>query len=396
MTTHRHWLLYPSALLIAFILFAANIAWVPVSPTLVRGYYYSIDLLNYVQPRALMGSFVYHILPHRNLTPQEFVWLVQAFKLAWIALLCIQIFRWIDDRVVAAMLCFIFTFTSYTYIDSVVTGFVDMPANFWLLAAACLIIRAPRDDCTATTWRLVLSSICLFVALLIHEKSLFASFVVLFWATTRFGKTAWKLAVPYSIMAAIFLIVAWHRPGGTMVPSDYLTHLLQGPEVIYRYVRYASFSVYGVFTSIGVMWFLYLLLGYYAIKEQENRKARWHYGAFIAIGILANLATLLIACDTQRMISNVWLSFFLLLGDHSALVNRLQRNFRLYLTGFILCGVQFLIPPTFVIAETVTPINCYSKVVFLMFESLPCPLCLDYEYRSATEDPLQCGIGGKP
>jgi len=343
--------LYP--LWTAFLLFAATTLWVPFHDHLVTTDYYDANLWDGLAPRALTGTIAHTF----NLSPQGFLYLVQLFKCAWLIGLCIQLFRWLDDRMVAFFLCIMFACEATVYIDNYKTGFVDSVANAWLLIAALCVTASSQRR-----W-LLTAAFALFAALLTHEKSLFPSLVLLLFVWLRKRTDAKIVIIPYALLTTLYLYAIWHVKSSGMAPFEYVQILGDDPLT---FLRDKSLNAIGIFTSISMLWLVYAYVGWQGMRT-EPQNTRRHYAAFIFAGILLNLSPLLIAYDTQRMVAGMWLAVFILIGDQAPYLNRHLSKHRALLA--IMCTLQLLIPPLFIYRQVGVPLNCYAQTLLPAFNS---------------------------
>lgn len=349
---------YPLAM--ATLLAILTTLWVPVNTQLIEGGYYYADLLQGLRLRALTGTFGAAL----HVSPAGFIALVQSFKIAWLCLLCLAIFKRIDNRMVASALCILFGFSYAIFSDNALAGFVDMPGNFWLLLAACLILK-PQDSPAPAhiKTRLCLAACALLCAFLTHEKTLFPAAVLLAWAALRYGRLSVLLILPYALAAWLCCAAAWLTDPVYGWPTPmYLDVLTHNPLA---YFSYFSANITSMFYGIGMLWFVYAALGILAVRSQPNAWRKTICSLFLLAAALVNFIPLFFAADTPRMLNTMWLAVFILLIDQSALLNRNTPTCGQQLAWAACCLLHLLIPPLYMYSKGgSTPINCYSVRIF--------------------------------
>lgn len=356
--------------------------WVPYHYALLEPDYYHASLLKAIKPRIIAGTLG-DIL---NLSPQGFILLLQFFSFLWIWLLCHQLFLWLKNDYCALALCIIFTFNSMVYIGNAVTGYVDMVANFWLILAAIFSFRIKPQNDKKTILGLLAVALCLLLSVMTHEKSIFAASVILLWSYVRFGHLALVLISPYLMSTGLFMFLTWTEKTRRKTPQSYID-LIHDDKLLWE----KSINLYGILTSIGVLWVIYGTLLYYIIRSLLPWHKKTSY-IFIGIaGIVLNLAPLGLGVDTQRMTNNLWLAVFVLIGiaysqmkePHTWLTRKGIMTF--------LCLAQLCIPPVYIVMQTASPLNCYTKEWFSLARNHFCPFCIPYtKLNSYIERRITC------
>ena len=339
--------------LIAVGLGLLTIVWVPFNPEIIRPAYYNVTLFQDIRPRALIGTFAAIL----GLSPYGFILMMQAFKMAWVIMLSMQIFRWVKDPVIALALCFLFVFNSVTYIDNAATGQIDMAGNFWLLIAANIFIACPKQNSAHLRWRVFLCLVFISLAILTHEKSIFPAAILVLWILIRFGKKVWPILPAYLLLAAVYLSITWHKMTNGLSASGYVNFVHDNPFGLFFL---ESFSVYGVLTSIGMLWIVYGVAVYRSIQMQPDKTATFMNAAFIMASLAASFAPLMFAVDSQRIIGVIWLPLYLHLYDQVDWLKRLGPSWKMHCMCALVCLVHLFIPPTFIVGRLITPLNCYS------------------------------------
>jgi hypothetical protein len=339
------------ALFLPFGLFVLLTFWVPPHAYLINSNYYNADLTHHLTARALTGT----IASFLHLSKPQFLVLVQLFKLAWLTLVCWHFFQWVKSPLHATLLCVVFAFSSYMYSDNTVTGFVDCVANFWVAAAICYAIRASTH-----AYRIV-DNIILFLlllcALLTHEKTLFAATVLLGWMGWR-GHSCFKpIVIAYGCLLLLYVALTWKDAASGDTFMGYYSRL----TTRYESILHRSFNLYGIFSSIGLLWLLYAWLGTRAVLSAPSKRERYAWVGALFLGVLVHLAGLLMAVDNQRIIAGMWACVFILIYDRRTLLNEELAKSSRPIFFALLAALHVAIPPIFVVSQKGVPQNCYAK-----------------------------------
>lgn len=348
------------AALWAFALFTCTAIWVPVEMSLIAQSshaYYSADVFHAVQLRSLMGGIA-HLL---GLSPGGFVWMMQAFRLGWLMVLCQLVFQAVPRMSIAALICALFAATDIMYLPNAMGGFVDSAADFWLmLAAACVLHRGQQKQRIYMAAALV--ALCL--AVLTHEKTVFGCAVILTWAMMQYGKCGVWLAVAWAILMGVYFAVAWNHViyGG---PPDYYARY--GWDSLRPLLRRGDVSLitsnlFYVFSAAGMLWGVYAWLGLQAVLGVQGRTPRLRVGAFIAVGWLASIVPFFMGGDVQRMVEGIWLPLLLLMIEQARSGHRWARKPSFVLLWTVLLALQMLVPPLFTMGPSTRPLNDYARV----------------------------------
>jgi len=328
----------------ALTLFIATSLWVSINYSLdsvAAHSYYHATLLHGLRPRALNGTLVYVM----ELSPSEFIMLLQVFKFLWLWLLSFQILRTIADRRSALFLCLLFAAGSDIYICNAMGGFIDMSVAFWLLLGVTL---APNFTDTTTKQfhlRLAATVIAFYCAALTHEIALFGITVFMLWCFLLHGRKALGLIAPVTLLCGHYLWSIWTKLtyGGT--PKSYAEILL------HFHAKLPGLNLLGLITAAGMLWVVYAIASCGPLHGKSCRK----YRIFTVAACALSLMPVIMGADTQRMAGMViWLPIYLLVMDQPNMWSRFKPVLP------VLCVLQLLIPPSFIYARMAVPLNCYA------------------------------------
>lgn len=336
------------ALLAGTLLFIATLGWVPPQPIVAFPAYFNDTLIGQIHSRALIGTLRQLL----DLDETAFRWMLQAFRLGWLLLVCLLLMRHITNRPVAICLCAMFAFATPLLIPTVVVGLVDAVEAFWVVAACTLLLR-PAGAQTPPRWQFLTAASLLFLGVLTHEKALFINTVFIAWLALRYGwRTLW-LVIPLSLACIPYMAAIWHEPHGRENAQGYFNHLFAPHPILAD-----SVNVMGIVTSACALWGVYALTLIAAAQTTSQRRTRLLY--WLA-GLAGSFATLLFAVDTQRMLGIIWLPMLILLVDLAPWFNRHFTSIRARSLWFMATVLHLLVPPMFIYVHGAHPLNCYSE-----------------------------------
>lgn len=345
-------LVFPALLVtLAFLVIAS--LWVPIDFKL-SGRYYDADLFKTLAPRALLGT----IAKILQLGPEAYIFVRQLFQALWLFLIVVEIFKSVSpqtksDLVAVVTLSFLFAFNTVVYTTNGLAEFIDVVPYSLILSAA--IIFMPRNG-QLTSIRYFSANLLLLAAVMVHEKSLFDLSILAVWLTWKGGlKRSAILLLPSFVGAFSFLwlVSANNIQGQSLAPLDYIGLI---PAAV-TYVLEESFNIWGVFLAGGMLWVVFVAAAHKFVNSAAVEKGS-RIAVVVAMLIIC-FSTLLVACDTIRMVGLIWLPTFLLIREIDLKSALDSMRFRSW--GVPACLVQILLPPLLMYQNGVAPFNCYSR-----------------------------------
>lgn len=352
---------YLTSGVIAAILIYLFSLWVP----LIFDFYFewrSGGFFTTFKPRVLLGS-IFNLLD----------WGDRAFTVTkvlalwgWLTLITGQFFQvFISSQKssqlyrlgVVLALSFIFAFSTVTQMTFGAVRILDAIPYFLILVSYLI--------CTQQEYKInALSHVCatllLFLATLIHEKSIFDISILWMWLTWKVGiKKASGFIFPALILSGLFLFS--NKSNGTSglgyAPSAYLDILSNGLS----YFKDSSFSISAILFGGGALWIIYLVCSAIFIRTSPTKQQKM-IRTLLCLGmVLLCFAPLLVAFDTNRLMGLIWLPTFLLLCEVGPQILALPKTF-VTLALASLCTLQFAVPPMLTMPPLGSVVfNSYAK-----------------------------------
>lgn len=279
------------------------------------------------------------------------VWLLCCLWLLARNLVGSDSYRWFVLVFWAVMLGF--TATSF---NAYLSFFIDTVAAAWI----ALTVVACARYLTQPKWTMrVLMVVAPIMAILTHESALVLWAVVVLWCI-------WKVGVLEAM--------AWFSPCAVVVAGllvfspapEKLSHGLAIGEYIHIGMDQTwsmlgqSANLFGILSGPGGLWIVFVFLGWVWIVA-PGEQARWGRITILFLMLIVSLSPLLVAHDTNRLTSMLWLPVVLLVNE----VNEVVRGgARVLLNGkilmFFLAVLQLFNPPSLIYRNGIVPYNCYA------------------------------------
>lgn len=336
--------------------------WVP----LIQDFYFEWRAGNFFQsfkPRTLLGS-IFNLLH----------WGDSAFTIAkvgalwaWLTLIMSQFFQlFITDQkrekiyhfCVVLALSFIFAFSTISQMTFGAVRILDS-IPYFLILASYLIYSQEERKITALSY--VSATLLLFLATLIHEKSIFDIGILWMWLAWKGGiKKASLFIFPAIFLSALFLFS--NKSSGTTglgyAPDAYIDILRNG----FTYFKDSSFDLLAIILGGGALWVIYILCAVFFIRTSSSHQQRI-IRTLLCIAMVAGcFIPLLVAFDTNRLIGLMWLPSFLLICEVGPHMLTHFKKWLLLLGLAILCILQFAVPPMLTMPPLGSVVfNSYAK-----------------------------------
>jgi hypothetical protein len=315
--------------------------------------YYTTSLFTTIKPRALTATFA-HLL---HVTKDQFTFFLHDFQSAWIFLLLLTVFRCLRGLILPFMLSSIFILSSLVFLSNSIGTFVDMVAALLMLAGIFMVAYPTKPSGWKLSVLVLLATFMFMLSILTHEKSIFIILPLMGWCILRYK---WHTVIPcflLTISCAVYAYVIHNRIVSGETLEAYWHILLNYDKK--AYIASGPFNAVGIFSSVGMVWVLYAILSYVAVRNAQA-KEKWLYALLFIGTVVANLATLLVAGDTQRMCHGMWAMTYLLLIDQRHLINHMHHPIKRMLVSY-LAILNIMIPPYFIFGSYAVPLNCYAK-----------------------------------
>jgi hypothetical protein len=329
--------------------------WVPVS-MVEYGAYYRSNLLTELQPRALLGT----IASVFALSMHGFNLLILISQYVWLFLILHLIYRSvIGQEAITLKYLFVFFALGFIFSFSVITILTYSPAWFIDVVPytfiATAIIFSNRIDGPVDWLALFIISVCVMLAVMTHEKSVFDVGILATWMLWKIGlrKTIIYLS-PGILASSIFLLSVSTTANNGLPPGDYIDILLSG----FSFASQWSLNFWGILAGGGAIWMLYFIFSWQFINAAPSRKNSMYRLLTASLMILICLSSLLVAADTNRMVGLIWLPTVLLLQEVD--LQAIFGSFKARVGLVLLCVLQGLIPPVLIYNNGVVPFNCYA------------------------------------
>lgn len=249
-------------------------------------------------------------------------------------------------------LSFIFSFSSVTLLNFSVVGFIDaMPyAIMAFIATSNYLLTGQMGG-----KKVAFITIPLVVATLIHEKSIFDISIFLVWFSWKWGIRKSFLSFSPALILSLFLLaVMGNKVTSGESPIGYLTILGDGLNFFWG----EAFNIYGLLFGGGVFGLLYLKIAiqFFGNLTPQSNKLLGILAIFLMPVIC--ISTLLVAHDTNRMISLIWLPLLLIIKEINLCSVFDTLRSKLFL--MFLCLIQAITPPMLIYSNGMVGLNCYG------------------------------------
>jgi hypothetical protein len=352
--------IFLSGLLAAALIYLFSL-WVP----LIYDFYFEWragDFFNTFKPRTILGS-VFNL----------FGWGDGAFTAikvlalwGWLTLITGQFFQvFIVGQKTAHVyrfgvvlaLSFIFAFSTVSQMTFGAVRILDA-IPYFLILSGYLIYSQEERKITALSY--VLATLLLFLATLIHEKSIFEMGILWMWLAWKGGiKRASGFIFPALILSGVFLF--GNKSSGTTglgyAPNAYLDILSNGLS----YFKDSSFDLLAIILGGGALWIIYIACSVLFIHTAPTKQQKM-IRALLCLGmVLSCFIPLLVAFDTNRLMGLMWLPTFLLLCEVGPRLLALPKKW-IGLALACLCALQFAVPPMLTMPPLGSVVfNSYAK-----------------------------------
>ncbi len=332
--------------------------WVPIGLTLNHDYL-TVNLVEHVQPRALVGT----VSQYLDLSDVQFLFATQAALFVWLFLVAVLIATPRGQRVPDAPnwrtfgVLFLFGWSTLPFVTNAFSGFVDVFAAATVAVSVWLLYQ--RDESSTAALSGVVTLMC--VATLIHEKSIFDVLILLMWIgfTRPRKQAAWTVGA-YALFLAGYLMLSSdaRAANGNKTFAEYLSLAVE----FRSYLEHYSFNVVGVAFGGGLLWALYAACATAFVRTRQATSPLFPRVALV-FGLLALcVAPLLVAWDTSRLVALIWLPTLLLLLELDGRVLLARSRFA-PAACLSACLLQVLIPPVLIYRHGAVPLNCYASFV---------------------------------
>ena len=336
--------------------------WVP----LIQDFYFEWRAGNFFQsfkPRTLLGS-IFNLL---NWGDDAFTVAKVGALWAWLTLIISQFFQlFITDQkrgkiyhfCIALALSFIFAFSTVSQMTFGPVRILDSIPYFLILASYLIYIQ---DEQKIRAPSYISATLLLFLATLIHEKSIFDIGIVWMWLAWKGGIKKASLYIFLAIfLSALFLFS--NKSSGTTglgyAPNAYLEILSNG----FTYFKDSSFDLLAIILGGGALWIIYTLCAVFFIRTSPTQQQRLIRSLLCIAMVVGCFVPLLVAFDTNRLIGLMWLPTFLLLCEVGPQMLTHFKKWLLLLGLAILCILQFAVPPMLTMPPLGSVVfNSYAK-----------------------------------
>lgn len=364
---------------LAAVLLLAATFWVPVNPQLMltNPTYYHADLLQKIEPRALMGT----VAGLLGLSQGGFIILIQVCHLLWAGLLLWGLSRPLPGQGTpplwtVGLLGFLFVFNTPVFLSNVNSGLVDIP--IFTLSLIAVLVLTDGDDAPSPL-RLAVGALVMMLAVVGHEKSIFDATLIGAWMLWKAG---WRRAGAYYLPVAIFYVLfiaanADAKNAHNWTPADYIKVI---PN-IWNYLFTNSFNIWGILLAGGFLWVVMAWAATRFVRhggQTGGQAESLRRGALVLTLLGLSLGPIAVAWDTNRLVAVMWIPTFLLVRE-TGLAAALSVERRLLAASVVMAVLHIFVPPAFALRMGALPINCYSQSVYMAlfrtytrdFESYP-------------------------
>jgi hypothetical protein len=348
--------------IVAIVMLLCLSVWVPINLN-APSIYYGVDNFHGIRPRAIIGSLIYLLpLEQSNINfIGSYIKLIALFL--WLLFITSYFYQAILGRsknsinlsaiFIYLALAFIFASSSLTYITYSSAGFVDsFPAA---IVAFLITSQYFTGNNKISIIKILLITGLLVVATWTHEKSIYDITILLVWFSLIWGikKGALYFAPALLLSTALMVRMANKMTSGES-PSGYLKILTSGLDFFWN----NAFSVWGILIGGGALWGLYWIAGSQFIQSANSRKTRRYRALTIWLMLLICFLPLLVALDTSRLCSLIWLPVVLVLQNVN--IPTLFQSTSRKIILVLLCIFQALIPPALIYNKGMAAFNCYG------------------------------------
>ena len=336
--------------------------WVPIN-IYAPSIYFGVDNFHGIQPRAIIGSFIYLLpLEKNNINligniirlGSTFIWLFFIhLQLERSIFSAKQNYIEINKTILYLALGFIFAASSTTYLAFSSSGIIDaFPSSI-----IALIVTSEYLISSKNQWHLkvLIISGLLVLATWAHEKTLYDIAILFVWFSYRWGlKRASFYFLPGLFLSLALIVRMAHKVTSGETPAGYLAILSSGVEFFWIH----AFSISGAAFGGGALWGIYWLASSKLIRTTKSSWDYWKAAFSIFLMLVICFLPLLVALDTSRLCALIWLPVLLLLKEinPTELFASTARKWAL----LALCIFQALIPPMLVYQKGIAPFNCYG------------------------------------
>jgi len=336
--------------------------WVPINLN-APSIYYGVDNFHGIRPRAIIGSLIY-LLPFEQSNINFVGSLIKLISLfLWLFFITSYFYQAIFERYknssnlsalfIYLALTFIFASSSLTYITYSSAGFIDsFPAA---IVAFLITSQYFTSNNKISIIKILLITGLLVVATWSHEKSIYDIAILLVWFSLIWGiKRGMLYFTPALLLSTALMVRMANKMTSGESPAGYLKILTSGLDFFWD----NAFSVWGILIGGGALWGLYWIAGSQFIQSAEPTKIQRYRALAVWLMLIICFLPLLVALDTSRMCSLIWLPTVLVLQtvDIPALFQSTSRKIILVL----LCLFQALIPPALIYNKGMAAFNCYG------------------------------------
>lgn len=258
---------------------------------------------------------------------------------------------------VVVALSFIFAFSTVTQMTFGAVRILDA-IPYFLILAGYLIYSQEEHKITALSY--VSTTLLLFLATLIHEKSIFEMGILWMWLAWKGGiKRASSLIFPALVLSGVFLFS--NKTSGTTglgyAPNAYLDILSNGLS----YFKDSSFDLLAIIFGGGALWIIYMVCSIVFIRTSPTKPQKIIRPLLCLGMVLSCFIPLLVAFDTNRLMGLMWLPTFLLLCEVGPQLLALPKKW-IGLALACLCALQFAVPPMLTMPPLGSVVfNSYAK-----------------------------------
>ncbi|MCE7527817.1 hypothetical protein [Polynucleobacter sp. IMCC 30228] len=325
--------------------------------------YFGVDNFHGIQPRAIIGSFIYLLPLEKNNVNfiGNLIRLVSTF--AWLFFIHLQLGRSIfstklkhielNKAILYLALGFIFAASSTSYLSFSSSGIIDaFPSSIIALVVTSEYLIGSKNQ---WPFKVFIISGLLVLATWAHEKTLYDIAILFVWFSYRWGLKRSSLYFLPGLFLSLALIVRMaHKVTSGETPAGYLAILSSGVEFFWIH----AFSISGAAIGGGALWGIYWLASSKLIRTTKSSWDYWTAVFSIFLMLVICFLPLLVALDTSRLCALIWLPALLVLKEinPTELFSSTTRKWVL----LALCILQALIPPMLVYQKGIAPFNCYG------------------------------------
>jgi hypothetical protein len=336
--------------------------WVPINLN-APSIYYGVDNFHGIRPRAIVGSLIY-LLPLEQANINLAGSLIKLISLfLWLFFITSYLYQAIFARYknssnlnsifIYLSLAFIFACSSLTFITYSSAGFIDsFPAA---IVAFLITSQYFTSNTKISIIKILLITGFLVAATWSHEKSIYDIAILMVWFSLIWGiKKGLLYFAPALLLSTALIVRMANKMTSGESPAGYLKILTSGLDFFWN----NAFSVWGILIGGGALWGLYWIAGSQFIHSADSTKTHRYRALSVWLILLICFLPLLVALDTSRMCSLIWLPTILVLQTVNipALFQSTSRKIILVL----LCLFQALIPPALIYNKGMAAFNCYG------------------------------------